>query len=209
MQTTARFFPSFLNLFPSVIPSFTYSVHKYVLIIYYVVPDIVFNLIAYSCPTLCDPMDCSMPGLPVNHQLPELTQTYVHSISDAIQSSHPLSLPSSPAFNLSQHQGLFKWVSSSHQVAKYWSFSFSISFSNEYPGLISFMMDWLDLLAVQGTLKSLRQHHNSKSSVLWCSTFFIVQLSHLYVTTGKTIALTRWTFVDIVLGTENRILNKN
>ena len=108
MQTTARFFPSFLNLFPSVIPSFTYSVHKYVLIIYYVVPDIVFNLIAYSCPTLCDPMDCSMPGLPVNHQLPELTQTYVHSISDAIQSSHPLSLPSSPAFNLSQHQGLFK-----------------------------------------------------------------------------------------------------
>ena len=91
---------------------------------------------------------------------------------------------------------------------KYWSFSFSIRFSNEYPGLISFTMDWLDLLAVQGTLKSLLQHHNSKSSVLWCSTFFIVQLSHLYVTTGKTIALTRWTFVDSVLGTENRMLNK-
>ena len=92
---------------------------------------------------------------------------------------------------------------------KYWSFSFSSSSSNAYPGLISFRMDWLDLLAVQRTLKSLLQHHSSKASILWCSTFFMVQLSHLYVTTGKAIALTRWTFVDIVLGTENRMLNKN
>ena len=91
---------------------------------------------------------------------------------------------------------------------KYWSFSFNISPSNEHPGLIC-RMDWLDLLAVQGTLKSLLQHHSSKASILWCSTFFIVQLSHLYVTTGRVIALTRRTFVDIVLGTENRMLNKN
>ena len=93
--------------------------------------------------------------------------------SDAIQPSHPLSSPPPPAFSLSQHQGLFKWVSSSHQVAKYWSFSFSISPSSEYSGLISFRIDWLDLLAVQGILKSLLQHHSSKASVLWHSVFFI------------------------------------
>ena len=115
--------------------------------------------------------------------------------SDAIKPSHPLSSASPPAFNLSQHQGLFQGVSSSHQVAKYWSFSFSISPSNEYSGLISFRMDWLDLLVVQGTLKSLLQHCSSKASILWCSAFFIVQLSHPYMTTGKTIALTRWTSV--------------
>ena len=114
------------------------------------------------------------------------------------QPSHPLSSPSPPTFNLAQHQELFKWVSSSHQVAKYWSFSFSISPSNEYSGLISFGMDRLDLLAVQGALKSL-QHHSSKASVLWCSAFFTVQLSHPYMTTGKTIVLTRWTFVGIVM----------
>ena len=107
-------------------------------------------------------------------------------------------VPFSFFFNLSQHQGLFQWVSSSHQVAKDWSFSFSISPSNEYPGLISFRMGWLGLLAVQGTLKSLTQHHSSKASTLWCSAFFIVQLSHPYMTTGKTIALTRWTFVGKV-----------
>ena len=104
--------------------------------------------------------------------------------------SHPLLSPSPPTFNLSQ--GLFQWVSSSHQVAKLCCFSFSISPSNEYSGLISFRMDWLDLLAVQGTLKSLLQHYSSKASILWCSAFFIVQLSHPYMSTGKTIALTRW-----------------
>ena len=136
------------------------------------------------------PMDCSTPGLLDHHQLPEITQTHVHWVSDAIQPSHPLSSPSPPALNLSQHQGLFKWVSSSHREPKYWSFSFNISPSNEHWGLISFRMDWLDLLAVQGTLKSLLQHHSSKASVLQHSAFFIVQLSHPYMTTGKTIALT-------------------
>ena len=122
-----------------------------------------------------------------------------HRVSDAIQPSQPLSYPSPPAFNLSQHQGLFRWVSSSHQVLKYWSFSFSIRTSNEYSGLISFRMDWLDLLAVQGTLKSLIQHCSSKASVLQHSDFFIVQLSHPYMTTGKTKALTRQTFVGKVM----------
>ena len=151
-----------------------------------------FSSVTQSCPTLCDPMDFSTAGLPVHHQLQEFTQPHVHWVSDAIQLSHPLSSPSPPAFNLSQHHGLFKWVSSSHQ---YWSFSFSISSSNEYSGLISFRIDWLDLLAVQGTLRSLLQHHSSKASVLRCSAFSIVWLSHPYVTTGKTVALTRWTFV--------------
>ena len=142
-------------------------------------------------------MNHSMPGFPVHHQLPESTQTHVRWVGDAIQTSHPLSSPS-PAFNLSQHQGLFKWVSSSHQMAKYGSFSFSISLSKEYAGLISFRMDWLDLHAVQGTLKSLLQHRSSKASILRCWPFFIVQLSHPYMTSGKTIALTRRTFVGKV-----------
>ena len=144
-------------------------------------------------------MDCSTPGLPVHHQLPETAQTHVHRVSDDIQPSHPLSSPSPPAFNLSQHQGHFQWVSSLHPVTKYWNFSFSISPSNEYSGLISFRMDWLDLLAVQGTLKSLFQHHSSKASILWCSAFFIVQVSHPYMTTRKTIASTRRTFVGEVM----------
>ena len=144
-------------------------------------------------------MNCSTQGLPVYHQLPEFTQTHVHWVGDAIQPSHILSSPSPPTFNLSQYQGLFKWVSSSHQVPKYWSFSFSISPSNEHPELISFWMAWLDLLPVQGTLKSLLQHHSSKASILQGSAFFIVQLSHPYMTTGKTIALTRRTFVDKVM----------
>ena len=144
-------------------------------------------------------MTCSMPGLPVHYQLPESTQTRVHQVVDAIQPSHPLSSLSSPTFNLSQHQGLFKWVSSSHQVAKVLEFQLQISPSNEYSGLISFRMDWLDLLAVQGSPKSLLQHHSSKASILWHSAFFIVQLSHPYMTNGKTIALTRWTFVDKVM----------
>ena len=128
---------------------------------------------------------------PVHHKLPEFTQTHVHPVSDTIQPSHPLSSPSPPVPNPSQHEGLFQWVNSSHEVAKYWSFS--ISPSNEHPGLISFRMDWLDLLAVRGTLKSLLQHHSSKASIFQRSAFFTVQLSYPYMTTGKTIALTRQT----------------
>ena len=110
-----------------------------------------------------------------------------------------LSPPSPPSFNLSQHQGLFKWISSSHQVTKYWSFSFNISLSNEYSGLISFNKDWLDPLAVQVTLQSLLQHHSSRASILQHSAFFIIQLSHPYMTTGKTIPLTKQTFVGKVM----------
>ena len=135
-----------------------------------------FSSVAQSCPTLCDPTDGSMPGFPVYHQLPEPTQTHVHWVGDAIQTSHSLSSPS-PTFNLSQRQSLFRWASSSHRWPKDWSFSFSISPSNEYSGLISFRIDWLELLAVQGTLKSLLQHHSSKASILQCWAFFIVQLS--------------------------------
>jgi len=144
-------------------------------------------------------MDCSVPGLPVYHPLPEFTQTHVHWVGDAIQPSHPLSSPSPPTLNFSQHQGLFKWVSSSHQVAKVLEFQLQHQSFQEYSGLISFRMDWLDFLAVQGMLKSLIQHHSSKASILRCSTFFLVQLSHPYMTTGKTIALTRWTFVGKVM----------
>ena len=155
--------------------------------------------VSQLCLTLCDPIDCSTLGFPVHHQLLELTQTHVHWVSDAIQPSHPLSSRSPPAFNLSQHQGLFKWVSFSHQVAKV--LEFRISPFNEYSGLISSRIDWLDLLAVQETLKSLLQHHSSKALIiiLQCSAFFIVQLSHTYMTTGKTKALTRQTFVGKVM----------
>ena len=144
-------------------------------------------------------MDCSTPGLPVHHQLPELPQTHVHQVGDAIQPSHPLLSPSPPTFHLCRIS-----VFSNESVLyirwpKYWSFSFSISPSNEYSGLISFRMNWLDLLAVQGTLKSLLQHHSSKASILRCSAFIIVQLSHPYMTTGKTIALTRRTLVGKVM----------
>ena len=133
------------------------------------------------CLTLWDPMDCSTPGFPVLHYLPEFAQNQIHWVNDAIQLSHPLSPPSPPALNLSQHQGLFQWVSSWHQGPKYWSFSFSISPSNEYSGLISFMIDWLDLLAVQRTLKSLLQHHSSKASVLWHSASFMVSHIHTWL----------------------------
>ena len=142
-------------------------------------------------------MDYSTPGFPVEHQLLEPVQTHVHQISDAIQPSYPLSSPSLPAFNLSQHHSLFKWVSSESVCIKWpkcWSFSFSISPSNKCSGLISFRMDWLDLLAVQGTLKSLLQHHSSNASILRHSAFFIVQLSHPYLTTVKNMALTRQMF---------------
>ena len=143
-------------------------------------------------------MNRSTPGLSVHHQLPESTQTHVHSVGDAIQPSHPLSSPSPPALNLSQHQGLSNESTLYIRWPKYWSFSFNISPSNEYPELISFRMDWLDLLAVEGTLKSLLQHPSSKASILRRSAFFTVQLSQPYMTTGKTIALTRRTFVGKV-----------
>ena len=153
-------------------------------------PSVQFSLVSQSCPTLCDPMDHSTPGLPVHHQLPEFTQIQVHWVSDAIQPSHPLSSPSLPTFKLSQHQGLYKWVSSAHQVAEVWSFSFSICPSNKYSGFISFRIDWFDLFAVQRTLKSLLWHHSLKVSILQHSAFFMVQLSHPYIITRKTIALT-------------------
>ena len=143
-------------------------------------------------------MDCSTPGFPVLHQLPELAQTHVHQVNDVIQSSHPLSSPSPPALSLSQHQGLFQWVSSLHQNIMVLELQLQHQSFQWISGLISFRMDWLDLLAVQGTLKSLLQHHNSKASLLWCSAFFIVQRSHPYMTTGKTIALTTRTCVSKV-----------
>ena len=124
----------------------------------------------------------SMTGFPVHH--PEPTQTHVYRISDATQPSHPLLSTSSPAFNPSQHQGLFQGVSSLHQVANVLEFQLQHRPSNEYSGLISFRIDWWDLPAVQGTLKSLLQHHSSKASILWCSAFFIIQLSHPHMTTG-------------------------
>ena len=158
-----------------------------------------FSSATQSCPTLCNPTDCSTAGLPVHHHLPELTQTHVHHVSDVIQSSHPLLSPSLlpsifPSIRFFSNESVLRirWP-------KYWSFSFSISPSNEYSGLISLRIDWYDLLAAWGTLKSLLQHHGSKASILLCSAFFIVQLSHPYMTTGKTIALTRRTFVGKVM----------
>ena len=147
---------------------YMFITHRLYIYIYIYIYMYQFSSVAQSYPTLYDPMDCSTPGLPVHHQLPELTKTHVHRESDANQPSPPLSSPSPPAFNLSQHQGLFKWVSSSHQVAKVLEFQHQ---SFQYSGLVSFRMDWLDLLAVQGTLKSLHQHHSSKASILWCSAF--------------------------------------
>ena len=140
-------------------------------------------------------MDYSRPGFPVHHQVSELSQTHVHGVGDAIQPSHPLSYPSTPAFNLSSIRVFSKKPVLHIRWPKYWSFSFNISPSNEYSGLISLRTDWLDLLAVQGTLKSLLQHHSSKaSSILWCSAFFIVQLISIH-DYGKNHSLTTWTFV--------------
>ena len=154
--------------------------------------------VAHLCPTPYNPMNHSMPGLPVHHQLPDLLK--LMSIESMMPSNHlilccpllllPLIFPSIGVFS-NKSALCIRWP-------KYWSFSFNISPSNEHPGLISFRMDWLDFLAVQGTLKSLLQYHSSKASILWCSAFFIVQLSHPYMTTGKTIALMRWTSVDKV-----------
>ena len=157
-----------------------------------------FSSLAQLCPTLCDPMYLSTPGLPVHHQLPEFTQTHVHRVSDAIQPPHPLLSPSSlapvpPSIRVISNESTLhmRWP-------KYWSFSFSIIPSKEIPRLI-FKMDWLDLLEVQGILKSLLQHHSSKASILRRSAFFTVQLLHPYMTTGKTIALTRRNFVGKVM----------
>ena len=144
-------------------------------------------------------MNRSTPGLPVHHHLPEFTQTHVHRVSDAIQPSHPLSSPSLPAPIPPSIRVFSNESTLRMRWPKYWSFSFSIIPSKELPGLISFRMDWLDLLAVQGTLKSLLQHHGPKAPILQCSAFFTVQLSHPYMTTGKTIALTRRTFVGKVM----------
>ena len=158
-----------------------------------------FSSIAQSCPTLCGTMNCSTPGFPAHHQLPEFTQTL--SIESVMPSSHlilcrPLFLlpPIPPSIRVFSIESTLpkRWP-------KYWSFSLSIIPSKEHPGLISFRMDWLNLLAVQETLRSLLQHHSSKASVLRCSGFFTAQLSHPYMTTGKTIALTRWTFVGKVM----------
>ena len=157
-----------------------------------------FSSVAQSCPTLRHPMNRSTPGLPVHHQLPEFTQTCVRRVRDAIQPSHPLSSPSPlapipPSIKVFSNESTLRM-----RWPKYWIFSFSIITSKEIQGLISFRMDWLDLLEVQGTLKIL-QHHSSKASILRCSAFFTVQLSHPYMTTGKTIVLTRWTFVGKVM----------
>ena len=154
-----------------------------------------FSWVAQSCLTLCSPMDCSTPGLPVHHHLLEsnpnscpLSRWRHPTISFSVLpfSSRLQSFPASGSFQMSQF--FTSWP-------KYWSFNFSISPSNEHPGLISSRMDWLDLLGAQGTLKSLLQHHSSKASILRWSAFFTVQLSHPYMTSGKTIALARWTFV--------------
>ena len=157
-----------------------------------------FSSVAQFCLTLCNPIDCSMPGLPVNRQLPDFTQIHVHWVSDAIQSPHPLLslllLPSIFAIiRVFSNESVLciRWP-------KYWSFSFSISPANEYSGLISYRMDWLNLHAVQGTCKSL-QHHSSKASILWHSAIFIVQFSNPYMTTGRTIVLSRWTYVGKVM----------
>ena len=163
------------------------------------VSSVQFSSVAQSCSTLCDPMNQSTPGLPVKHQLPEFTQTHVHRVGDAIQPSHPLSSPSPPAPNPSQIRVFSNESMLYMRWPKYWSFSFSISPFNEYSGLISFRMDWLDLLAVQGTRKRLLQHHSSKASILQHSAFFTVQPSHPYVNARKTIALTRLTFVGKVM----------
>jgi len=155
--------------------------------------------VSQSCPTLCDPMDCSTLGLPVITNSRSLLK--LMSFESVMPSNHlilccPLLLPPSifPSIRVFSHESALhiRWP-------KYWSFSFSISPSNEYSGLISFRMDWLDLLAVQGTFKSLLQHHSSKASMLWCSAFFIVQLSYPYMTTGKATALTSWTSVGKVM----------
>ena len=167
-----------------------------------------FSSVAQSCPTLCDPMNHSTPGLPVHHHLLEFTQTHVHRV--VMPSSHLIlgcSLlllpPISPSIRVFSNESILCM-----RRPEYWSFSFNIIPSKEIPGLITFRMDWLDLLAVQGTLMSLLQHHSSKASILQRSAFFTIQLSHPYMTTGKTIALTRRTFVCKVMSLLLNILSR-
>ena len=150
-------------------------------------------------------MNCSTPGLPLHHQLLEFTQTHVHWVGDAIEPSHPLFLllPIPPSIRVFSNESTLRM-----RWPKYWSFSLSI-IPSKHPGLISFRMDWLDLLDIQGTLKSLLQHHSSKASILHCSAFFTVQLSHPYMTTGKTMALTRRTFVGKVVSLLFNMLSFN
>ena len=166
-----------------------------------------FSSVTQPSLTPCDPMDCSMPGLPVRHQLLELTQTHVHWVGDAIQPSHSLLSPSPPASTFPSIRVFSNESVLCIRWSKFWSFGFSIS-PDAYSGLISFRMDWLDLLAVQGTLKSLLQHHRSKASILQHSAFFTVQFSHPYMTTGKTIALTWWTFVGKVMSLLFKMLSR-
>ena len=154
-----------------------------------------------------DPMNLSTPGFPVHHQLPEVTQIHVHRVSEAIQPSHALSSPSPPPITPSI-KVFYNESTLGMRWPKYWSFSYSIILSKETPGQISVRMDWLDLLAGQGTLKSLLQHHSSKASILWRSAFFTVQLSHPYKTTGKTTALTRWSLVGKVMSLLLNILSR-
>ena len=150
--------------------------------------------VAQLCLTLCNPVYCSMPGFPVPHHLPKFAQVHIFCISDAIQPSHPLSSPS-PLPSIFPSVRVFSNESAIHiRWPKYWSFSWSISLSNEYSGLIYFKIHWFDLLAVQGTLSSFFQHHSSKALILWRPAFFTVQLSQPYVTTGKAIASTIPTF---------------
>ena len=155
--------------------------------------------VAKSCMTLCDPTGCSMPGFPVLHYLLEFAQTHVHWVDNSIQQFHPLSPPFPSALNFSSIRILSNESAVHIRWPEYWSFSFNISPSNEYSGLISFRIDWFDLLAVQGTLKCIVQYHNLKTSVLRCSAFLMVQFSHPYMTIGKTIALTTWIFVRKVM----------
>ena len=170
--------------------------------------NIQFSSVTQLCPTLCNPVNLSTLGLPVHHQLPEFTQTHVHRVSDAIRPFHPPSpllllpsiFPSNKVFS-NKLALCIRWP-------KYWSFSFSINPSEEHPGQISFRMECLDLLAVQGTIKSLLQHHTSKSSILQWSAFFTVQLSHPYMTTGKTIALTRQIFVGKVMSLRFNMMSR-
>ena len=166
---------------------------------YFQLSSVQFSSVAESCPTLCGPMNCSTPGHPVHHQLPKFSQSMPIELvmpSSHLILCHPLLFlpPIPPSIRVFSNESTLrmKWT-------KYWSFSFSIIPPKEHPGLISFRMDWLKFLAVQRTLKSLLQHHSSKASILRHSGFFTVQLSHPYTTTGKTIVLTRWTFVGKVM----------